>query len=140
MKKKLLLLLFSAISCTANAQNATASGMDEDVFNISASIFTLMLVMIFFLSIMKRVLDHRIKKRIVEKGIPESIALAVLQINPKEDRNSNIKWFAILTGIGIALTIIHYTRPLGIHSLAIMAFCVAGGFLGNFFFSKYSEK
>jgi hypothetical protein len=89
---------------------------------------------------MKRVLDHRIKKRIVEKGIPESIASAVLQTNSKEDGNSNIKWFAILTGIGMALTIIHYTLPLGIHSLAIMAFCVAGSFLGYFFFNKYSEK
>lgn len=140
MKKPLFLLCFFAISCTLNAQNTNAPVIDEDVFNSIASIFTLALVMIFFLAVMKRVLDHRIKKRIVEKGIPESIASAVLQSNSKEDGNSNIKWFAILTGIGIALTIIHYTLPLGIHSLAIMAFCVAGSFLGYFFFSKYSEK
>lgn len=140
MKKPLFFLCVFVISCTANAQNTPASVVNEDIFNIIASIFTLALVMIFFLTVMKRVLDHRIKKRIVEKGIPESIASAVLQSNSKEDGNSNIKWFAILTGIGIALTIIHYTLPLGIHSLAIMAFCVAGSFLGYFFFIRYSEK
>lgn len=140
MKKYILLHYFFAISCTVNAQVTTASAVGEDVFNIVASIFTLALVMIFFLAIMKRVLDHRIKKKIIEKGIPESIASAVLQTNIKEDRNSNIKWFAVLTGIGLALTIIHNTLPLGIHSLAIMSFCIAGSFLGYFFFSKYSEK
>lgn len=140
MKKKFSFLTLLTVPCTVQAQQATASGVDEDIFNITASIFTLVLVMLFFLSVMKRTLDHRIKKRIVEKGVPESVASALLHVNPKEDRNSNIKWFAILMGIGIALTIIHYTLPLGIHSLAIMAFCVAGSFLGYFFFSKYSEK
>ncbi|WP_428656410.1 hypothetical protein [Runella sp.] len=140
MKKILNFISLLTVSYTVQAQEATASGVDEDVFNITASIFTLALVMLFFLSVMKRLLDHRIKKRIVEKGVPESVASALLHVNPKEDRNSNIKWFTILMGIGIALTIIHYTLPLGIHSLAIMAFCVAGSFLSYFFFSKYSEK
>jgi hypothetical protein len=76
----------------------------------------------------------------VEKGISENIASSILQTNPKEDRNINIKWFAILAGLGTALTIINFTLPLGIHSLAIMAFCIASSFLGYFFFIKYSEK
>lgn len=140
MKKNLSFLCLLTVSCTVQAQKATASGVDEDVFNITASIFTLALVMLFVLSVMKQILDHRIKKRIVEKGVPENVASALLHVNPKEDRNNNIKWFAVLMGIGIALTIIHYNLPLGIHSLATMAFCVAGSFLSYFFFSKYSEK
>jgi hypothetical protein len=63
-----------------------------------------------------------------------------LQTNPNENRNVNIKWFAVLTGLGAGLTIIYYTLPFGIHSLAIMAFCIAASFLAYFFFLKYSEK
>jgi hypothetical protein len=76
----------------------------------------------------------------VEKGIPENIASSILQTSPNENRNINIKWFALLTGLATGLTIIYYTLPLGIHSLAIMAFCIAAGFLGYYFFLKRSDK
>jgi len=79
-------------------------------------------------------MDYRLKNKIVEKGIPENIASSILQTNPKEDRNINIKWFAILAALGVGFTIIYYTLPLGIHSLAIMAFSIAVSFLGYFFF------
>lgn len=96
--------------------------------------------MLFILTVLKRVVDFRLKNKIVEKGIPENIVASILQTNPKEDRNMNIKWFAILAGLGVAFTLINFTLPLGIHSLAIMAFCIAASFLGYFFFIKYSDK
>jgi hypothetical protein len=96
--------------------------------------------MLFILTIMKRIVDFRLKSKIVEKGIPENIVSSILQTNPKEDRNINIKWFAILAGLGAAFVIIKFTLPLGIHSLAIMAFCIAASFLGYFFFIRSSEK
>ena len=77
-------------------------------------------------------------------GLSNAIRTIQLQINfrtnPKEDRNINIKWFAILTGIGMGLTIINYTLPLGIHPLAIIAFSIAASFLGYFLFLKQDEK
>jgi len=45
-----------------------------------------------------------------------------------------------LTGIGLGLTIINYTLPLGIHSFAIIAFSIAASFLGYFLFLKQDEK
>lgn len=139
MKKIINIAAVTATPIIANAQNNT-QGIDRETFNACAVIFVLGLFMIFILSILKRIMDYRLKNRIVEKGIPENIASSILQTNPKENRNTNIKWFALLAGIGAGLTIIYYTLPLGIHSLAIMAFCIAAGFLGYYFFLKQSEK
>jgi hypothetical protein len=123
-----------------NAQDFGTPGIDHEVFNICATIFVIGLFMLFILTIMKRIVDFRLKSKIVEKGIPENIVSSILQANPKEDRNINIKWFAILTGLGAAFAIIKFTLPLGIHSLAIMAFCIAASFLGYFLFIRSSEK
>jgi hypothetical protein len=110
------------------------------VFNVIATIFVVGLFMLFILTIMKRIMDFRLKNKIVDKGIPENIISSVLQPELMEGGNINVKWFAILASLGVALTIINFTQPLGIHSLAIMAFCIAAGFLGYFFFLKYSGK
>jgi hypothetical protein len=96
--------------------------------------------MLFILTVAKRIMDYRLKNKIIEKGIPENIISSILQTNPKEDRNLNIKWFAILSGLGIGLIIVNYTQPLGIHSLAIMAISISTSFLGYFFYLKHSEK
>lgn len=140
MKKIIYIVAIAATPIMANAQNNNIQGINEDVFNACAAIFTAGLFMIFILAIIKRIMDYRIKNKIVEKGIPENIASSILQTSPNENRNTNIKWFALLTGIGAGLTIIYYTLPLGIHSLAIMAFCIAASFLGYYFFLKQSEK
>ena len=85
-------------------------------------------------------MDYRLKNKIIDKGISEELASSLLHVDPNESKNINIKWFAILAGIGTALTIIYYTLPLGIHSLAIMAFCIAASFLGYYFFLRKAEK
>ena len=139
MKKIIYIIIIAVTPVIANAQSNT-QGINEDVFNACASIFTAGLFMIFILAIIRRIMDYRIKNKIIEKGIPENIVSSILQTSPKENRNTNIKWFALLAGIGAGLTIIYYTLPLGIHSLAIMAFCTAASFLGYYFFLKQSEK
>jgi hypothetical protein len=96
--------------------------------------------MAFILAIMKRYLDHRLKNKIVDKGLPENIAASILQNNPHENRNSNIKWFSLLAGVGAGLIIVNYTQPLGIHSLAIMSFSISASFLGYYFFIRQAEK
>lgn len=140
MKKTISIVTLAAMPFIVNAQNTPTSTIDEETFNVCATIFVIGLLMIFILLILKRNLDHKLKCKIIEKGVPENIVSSILQTKPKDDRNINIKWFAILTGLGAGLTIIYYTPPLGIHSLAIMAFCIAVSFLGYFFFLKQSER
>ena len=90
---------------------------------------------------MKRILEHRLKNKIVDKGISENMAQSILATRPTEDnKNANIKWFAILAGIGLGLMGVTLTRPFGFHSLAIMAFSISFSFLGYYFFIRNAQK
>ncbi|MEZ5106838.1 MAG: hypothetical protein R2757_20200 [Draconibacterium sp.] len=140
MKKIIIITTLLSAPVFVHAQSNNLPVINEDIFKIGTTIFVVGLFMVFILGILKRIMDYRLKNKIVEKGIPENITSSILQTNPKEDKNNNIKWFAILTGLGVGLTIVNYTLPLGIHSLAIMSFCIAGSFLAYFFFLKQSEK
>jgi hypothetical protein len=114
--------------------------IDEDVFNISATILVVALFMIFILSLVKKILAHRLRKKIIEKGIPENLAASILNQNSDHEGDTNLKWFAILTGISIGLILVHYSLPLGIHSLAILSLCIALSFLGYFLYIKKTKK
>ena len=139
MKK---VLVFTSMICWPALMHAQQNrdGIDKEIFNICATLFAVGLFMIFILEIIKRLMDNGVKRKIIDKGVSENLANSILMTNPKENRNSNIKWFAILSGLGIALTVIYYTQPLGIHSLAIMAFSLAAAFLGYFLFLRFTEK
>ncbi|MDP4263613.1 MAG: hypothetical protein Q8941_13890 [Bacteroidota bacterium] len=141
MKKLITIAIavLTAISLNAQGdhdrQNYLAS--DTPVFRVVSIICVIALFMLFILIVMKRVFEYRLKNKVIDKGISENIISSILQKNDGEDRHINIKWFALLTGLGAGLTIIYYTQPLGIHSLAIIAFSIALSFLGYFFYLKY---
>lgn len=142
MKRILTTILIITIVITANAQGGNDQNFffRGEVFRAIAVIFTLWLFMFFILTILKRVLDHRLKNKIVDKGISENMASSILQTSPNEGKHINIKWFAILAGVGAGLAIVNYTQPLGIHSLAIMAFCISLSFLGYYLFLRQADK
>jgi heme/copper-type cytochrome/quinol oxidase subunit 2 len=122
---------------TFGPQNAH---LNMEVFNICATIVVFILVMVFALAILKRILEYRLRNKIADKGISENIASSILQTATKDDGSANIQWFLILACLGVGLTIINYTLPLGIHSLAIMSFSIAVSFLGHHIFLKRSGK
>ena len=127
----------------ATAKNhlyAQIQHINMEVFNIVATIFLIGLVMIFVLAILKRMLEYRIKNKIADKGISEDLAASLLQPSKMEEGSINIKWFCILVGVGAGLTIIYYTLPLGIHSMAIMSFSMAISFLGYHIYLKSINK
>ena len=143
MKKIITITTTILATITLNAQDTVqqqGTHIDMRVFDICAQVLVFALLMIFILTILKRVLDYRIKTKIVEKGIPENIVSSILQTNAPEGRNINIKWFAILAGLGAGLLIVNYTQPLGFHSLAIMAFSISLSFLGYYFFVMQAGK
>ncbi|MFC0773781.1 hypothetical protein [Terrimonas alba] len=139
MKKIVTLILAGLITSSASAQD-NYPRIDGEVFRTVAVLFVLLAFMFFIISILKRIFEYRLKNKIVEKGIAENIASSILQTDARENKDSNIKWAAILAGLGAGLTLINYTMPLGIHSLAIMSFCIALSFLGYFLYLKSSGK
>jgi len=140
MKKKLLIAAACSLPMLSMAQNPYGNGLNMEVFRTIAVIFVVGLFMVFILAIIKRFMDFRIKNKIVDKGVPENIITSLMEPVPHENRNSNIKWFMLLTGLGTALILIYWQLPLGIHSLAILAFSLAASFLGYYLFLRQVEK
>jgi drug/metabolite transporter (DMT)-like permease len=143
--KKIMTVLGICLPCMAvNAQDTRPIyyfKYDSEMFQIAAMIFVVGMFMYFIIDIMKRIFEHRLKNKIVDKGISENIAQSILATQkPEDNRYANVKWFAILAGIGLGLTGVNYTQPLGFHSLAIMAFSISLSFLGYYFFTRSAGK
>jgi len=140
MKKIITIVTVCSVSFAANAQE-NAIRVNEEMLQVFAAIFVVGMFMYFIINVMKRILEYKLKNKIVDKGISESIAQSILETRTTEDnRNANIKWFAILAGIGIGLTGVNFTKPFGFHSLAIMAFSISLSFLGYYFFVRNVGK
>ena len=138
--KKIITITAAGLVCfTANAQGETGMEFRPEVFRTFAIIFIVGMFMYFIINIIKRIFDHRLKNKIVDKGISENIANSILSTE-RENGNTNIKWFSILFGLGIGLIGVNYTQPLGFHSLAIMAFSISLSFLGYYLFTKNTNK
>ena len=141
MKKILTITTVSLVSFVVKAQGYDAfMRYNMEIFEVCAAIFVTGMFMFFIITVMKRIFEHRLKNKIVDKGISENIATSILQTNTGESKYASIKWFAILAGIGIGLTGVYLTQPLSFHSLAIMAFSISLSFLGYYFFTRNTEK
>ena|SRR5205809_309158 len=141
MKKVITIIAAGLASFTVNAQDNLDMEFRPEVFRSVVAIFVVGMFMYFIINIMKRIFEHRLKNKIVDKGISENIAQSILASQTTEDNKyANVKWFAILAGIGIGLTGVNYTQPLGFHSLAIMAFSISLSFLGYYLFTRSAGK
>jgi hypothetical protein len=140
MKKSFLTITAIGSTLVANAQNDSVSTVDKDIQVMIGIIILIALVSFTILTIIKHWMEYRLKNKAIDNGLSENVINSILQDGTNRNKNSNIKWFAILAGVGTALTIINYTLPLGIHSMAIMTFSVSASFLGYFFFLKYTDK
>lgn len=122
------------------SQSQPGQYINEDVFKLCAAILVAVLVMLFILFIFKMLLEHSIKRKIIEKGISEELAASVLSTKTTDNQFDNSRWFMVLAALAIGLILVWYTSPLGIHSLAILAFSLALGFLAHYLFIKYSTR
>ena len=143
--KKLLTITAAILLCfVVNAQDYNHNIVMQynmDIFNICASIFVVGMFMLFIITIMKKIFEHRLKNKIVDKGISENVAHSILDTRSAEQsKYANVKWFAILAGLGIGLLGVNYTQPLGFHSLAIMAFSISVSFFGYYLFIRNAGK
>jgi len=140
MKKILSVLTIVFAPFILAAQEVENNHIDREVFRTCSIILLIALFMLFFLAIIRKFIDFRIKSKIVDKGIPESMVSFLLQTNPNEDRNSYIKWGTVIAGLGVGLTIVNYTLPLGFHSLAIMAFCISISLIAYYLLIRYLDE
>lgn len=140
MKSFLLLLLFYLPALGAQAQGTTDAGIDyavvEDVARHTLMpLIGLYVLCNFALTAIKQVLTYLLKKQMVAAGTPESVVERLLP-GPENEQNKVVKWVALLTSIGIGLAMSTWFLPLGIHSIIIMVFSTALGFLGYYIFLR----
>jgi hypothetical protein len=136
------LILFASIAANAQAgfQTFNDREFNFDLLHITGTLIGIFLFTSFFLSVIRLFLDSRIKRKMIDKGVSETVVEQFLQPTNRDSKSVAIKWFLILACIGGGLFVINITLPLGIHSVAIMAFSIALSFLGYYFFMKRSEK
>ena len=132
------------MTLSLNAQSVyklqSGKEISREFIDIPASLLAVYLVSLFLLKVIKGILNYRLKLKMIEKDVSNDIVKQFLQPDKNETKQQAIKWFIILTGIGIGLTIISFAPPFGIYSSAIMIFSIAFGFLAYYFYLRQSEK
>lgn len=133
------------ISVAVNAQEAAFDPFRNrefmtDAIRILSILFGIYLITSFILTLFKTFLDHRLKKRMLDKGASENLVVQFLQPEKKDSRNAAIKWAIIAAGVGFGLSLSLLFLPFGIHSVMIMSFTVSLSFLCYYYFIKRMEK
>src|SRR5437773_1489035 len=106
MKKIISLIITVFVVIGANAQ--TLDPLRENVqkyemITSSRLLITIALFAIAILIFIKLILEFSIKSKLIEKDASDTIVSQLLQHAGKDDKQTSIKWFAILAGIGIGL-------------------------------------
>ncbi len=90
----------------------------------------------FILVIIRLLLDHKIKNRIIEKDLPEETARAILSSGPNALKEALLKWILVFVGISAGLFTVAAVRTDEVNSLAIITACIAGSFGIYYLFKK----
>jgi hypothetical protein len=97
-------------------------------------------VIFILTSLVKYYLDFRLKNKMIDRGMSEQLSAHLLNKNDQNKCNEVIKMAILFCGIGIGLITTHLTRPINIHSLAIMAFSIGLSYFGYFFYLRKTGK
>ncbi|MEI3801988.1 MULTISPECIES: hypothetical protein [unclassified Chitinophaga] len=88
----------------------------------------------FLLTLIRMLLNHRLKSKMISRGIDAAEAEKMLRIGA-ESKDYAMKWFLLLLSAGIGLTVIG-NFPFGWLSVATVAFSLSLGFAGYYYYLK----
>ena len=137
MKKLTLLTLFMACPALAHADTdviTLVQGVDIPTVIVRTVIVVLLFFIIsrFLLKLLKVLLNHRLKTKMITMGIVGTEAEKMLERNTVS-KHCAVKWFLLLLSAGIGFMIIS-CFPFGPLSIGIVAFCVSLGFGGYYLY------
>ncbi len=143
MKGFLLLLLFCLTTWGASAQSALMPAVDANTLELARRVvfpaIALFLLGHFILAAIKLVLNYLLKRQIVAAAVSESIVERLLP-GPQDEQNKVVKWVALLLSSGAGLAVCNWYLPLGIHSIIILLFSTAFGFLAYYLYLRRQPK
>ena len=98
-----------------------------DLIHIIAVLLVIYLISSFILQLFRSHFDYRLRSKMLERQTDENIVGQLVRPEKVNPLNTVLQWICTLTSVGLGFILIGATQPFGLHSLAIMAFCVAGG-------------
>jgi hypothetical protein len=144
MKRFLLLLLFCLTAGGATAQGTPVPSLDINGLELARRVLlpavALFLLGYFVLAAIRVVLNYLLKNKIVEAAVISERVVERLLPGPQEEQNKVVKWVALLLSSGTGLTLVERYPPLGIHSVIILLFSTALGFLAYYLFLRRQTK
>ncbi len=144
MKRFLLLLLCCLTAWEASAQPALLPALDANAVDIARHVIfpaiALFLLGYFVLAAIKLVLNYLLKNKIVDTAIISESVVERLLPGPQDEQNKVVKWVVLLLSTGAGLTACNWYLPLGLHSVIILLFSTALGFLSYYLFLRHQAK
>jgi hypothetical protein len=152
MKKIFVSIIGFTLSTIANAQelipktptapqlsfdnNIHHSTFDGNLIQSLVPLFAISLVVILLIQITRFILDYKLKNKIIDRNISEQLAASILVKSETDKKDETIKWAFLLLGLSGGLTLTYYSRPIDIHSVAIMAFSLGLSYLAYFLYLR----
>lgn len=131
MKKALVIMAALGGSIVVYAQDKPEPLVNRemvfDLVHVCAVVLVIYLISSFILQLVRNNFDFRLKSKILERQTDEQVASQLLQPDKVNPINTMLQWICALAAVGVGFLLIEMTEPFGLHSLAIMAFCVAAG-------------
>ncbi len=112
------------------------SSDDSSSIESIINILPIVLFVFLLLQVIKYILSHKLKNKIIDRGISEQLANSILEKSEGDKKDDSIKWALLLLGLSAGLMVSYYTMPLNIHSLAIMTFSLGLSYLAYFFYLR----
>ncbi|HXB95770.1 MAG TPA: hypothetical protein VNU70_11440 [Puia sp.] len=144
MKKALIITAALAGSIVAYAQDKPEPLINRDfifdMVHIIAILLIIYFISSFILQLVRTNFDYRLKSKLVERQTEENIVGQFVQSDKVNPLNTVMQWICTLLSVGVGFVLIQITQPFGLHSLAIMAFCVAGGLGLYYLYAKRTKN
>ncbi|HEV3410991.1 MAG TPA: hypothetical protein VG101_00875 [Puia sp.] len=144
MKKALIIFTALGGSLAAYAEDKPEPLINRDFIfdfiHIIAVLLIIFLISSFILQLVRSNFDFRLKSKILERQTDENIVGQLVHPDRVNPLNTVLQWICALAGVGVGFLLVEFTQPFGLHSLAIMAFCVAGGLGLYYYFVQRSKK
>lgn len=144
MKGFLLFLLCCLTAGGTAAQTNPAQNIDVNTLEFARRVIfpavALFLLGYFVLGAIKLVLNYLLRNKIIDTAVISEGLVERLLPGPQDEQNKVVKWVALLLSTGVGLALCNWYLPLGLHSVVILLFSTAFGFLAYYLYLRRQAK
>lgn len=143
MKKIILISLLYAYPASGSAEGggfmlADGTYIPDVIIRTIIIILLFYVVTSFLLTLIRMLLNHRLKSKMISRGMDVAEAEKMLR-SSVESKDYAVKWFLLLLSAGIGFTIIG-NFPFGWLSVGTLAFSLSLGFTGYYYYLKKRKE